>query len=459
MKNKKLNQRGQALVMIALAIVGLVGFAALAIDGGNVFSDRRHSQNSSDTSALAAALALTRGETNWKNFGLDRAINNGYDPSDGVTAVDIFLCSELDPPQIVNGMELTCTGKGLPADADWNEYVYVHIKSKVKLFFAPVVGWRQVINNTYSVAHTQKQEETALFPGFAIVSTMLDCPSSPPPFVVDGNSTTAVINAGILVDSNCDGSPRYAYKQGGSSTVETTTGVCVVGDAYSTDTVPAPTENCNPIDYSKYTLPNPTCTHEGEIIKNSTGVYTASPGLYGSNFRFDSIDDTPGGGSGGTIYLQKGIYCLYDGIDLHSTWTITTDLDNNGQYDVANEGVLFFVPHGVVTFNGSSHVDIHAVGSTMDGFPKEFVNCLIYLPPTNPSPVTLTGNDDSQFTGTILAPASLVTLAGSTLGVGFDSQIIGYAVKLTGDGNLNIHYNATNNMTTTTNPSLAQTGN
>src|SRR6266498_3740384 len=124
MKNKKLNQRGQALVMIALAIVGLVGFAALAIDGGNVFSDRRHSQNSSDTSALAAALALTRGETNWKNFGLDRAINNGYDPSDGVTAVDIFLCSELDPPQIVNGMELTCTGKGLPADADWNEYVY-----------------------------------------------------------------------------------------------------------------------------------------------------------------------------------------------------------------------------------------------------------------------------------------------------------------------------------------------
>jgi Flp pilus assembly protein TadG len=56
MKQAKLTERGQALIMIAFAIVGLVGFTALAIDGGAVFSDRRHSQNASDTSVTAAAL-------------------------------------------------------------------------------------------------------------------------------------------------------------------------------------------------------------------------------------------------------------------------------------------------------------------------------------------------------------------------------------------------------------------
>ena len=74
--------RGQALVLIALAAVGLFAFAALAIDGSRVFSDRRHSQNASDTSALAAALAecvITRPRpSNWKQPGRDRASSNGY---------------------------------------------------------------------------------------------------------------------------------------------------------------------------------------------------------------------------------------------------------------------------------------------------------------------------------------------------------------------------------------------
>ena len=44
------SQRGQALVMIALAAIGLFAFAALAIDGSTIFSDRRHAQNAADTS-------------------------------------------------------------------------------------------------------------------------------------------------------------------------------------------------------------------------------------------------------------------------------------------------------------------------------------------------------------------------------------------------------------------------
>ncbi len=56
----KSSERGQALVLIAFAAVGLFAFTALAIDGSRVYSDRRHAQNAADTSALAAALARIR---------------------------------------------------------------------------------------------------------------------------------------------------------------------------------------------------------------------------------------------------------------------------------------------------------------------------------------------------------------------------------------------------------------
>lgn len=452
MNRKKTDPRGQALVLIALAIVGLVGFTALAIDGGSVFSDRRHSQNTSDTASLAAALALTRNDANWKDAGLQRAISNGYNPSDGVTNVDVYLCSEL--PLTVNGFTLTCAGKGLPANADPAEYVYVHIKSRVKLFFAPVVQWKEVINHTDAVARSKKVEETKLFPGFALVSTMLDCPHyNHDPFTVNGNSGTTIVDAGILVNSNCT-SPQPAYDQGGSSSVQTDKGVCVVGAAESTNTIPAPTTNCSPIDVSQYTLPNPTCTHEGTIAKNSHGDWEATPGLYGPHFNFNSIDDV---NPAGNLKLQKGIYCFFDGINLQGTWDISTDLNYDGQYNSASEGVFFYVPQGDLTFNGSSHVDIHAIDSTVDNFPKEFVNYLIYVPPSNPATVKITGANGSQYTGTILAPQSYIVLNGGSGTVGLDSQVIGYAVAIEGNGTLDIHYKATDNATTTINPSLQQT--
>jgi len=54
MKAKKL-EHGQAAVLLALALVGLIAFAALAIDGGNAYLMRRNSQNASDAAAFAGS--------------------------------------------------------------------------------------------------------------------------------------------------------------------------------------------------------------------------------------------------------------------------------------------------------------------------------------------------------------------------------------------------------------------
>ena len=57
MKLKITTERGQALIIIALAMIGLVAMVGLAIDSGAKFSDMRHAQNAADTAAMAAALA------------------------------------------------------------------------------------------------------------------------------------------------------------------------------------------------------------------------------------------------------------------------------------------------------------------------------------------------------------------------------------------------------------------
>src|SRR4030095_1734695 len=98
-KQIQLKERGQALVMIAVAGVVLFAFAALAIDGSMVFSDRRHSQNASDTAVLAAALAKVQNESkgmtvDWHQVGLARAKDNSYDDADPVTEVQVTLCTQ-----------------------------------------------------------------------------------------------------------------------------------------------------------------------------------------------------------------------------------------------------------------------------------------------------------------------------------------------------------------------------
>lgn len=53
-----MNEKGQALVLAALAMVALMGFAAFAVDLGAVYVSRSDLQNAADAAALAAAADL-----------------------------------------------------------------------------------------------------------------------------------------------------------------------------------------------------------------------------------------------------------------------------------------------------------------------------------------------------------------------------------------------------------------
>jgi len=438
MKNK--HEKGQAIIIIAFAIVVLVGFAALAIDGGRVLSDRRHAQNAADTAAYAAALAKIKSE-NYTNAGLGRADSNGYDNNGTSNIVEVHLCSESG---------ITCV---LPTGAISSEYIQVKITSYVKTFFARVLGVNQLTNNVQAVARATTPVTSNWFSGKALVSTMAGCkgengdPNNP--FTVGGNGTTIVNNSGIFVNSACS----VAFVDNGNSNLVTTTqGTCVVGGIQSgvNGVTPPPVGHCGTqINLDNYILPDPDayCAQAGSIT-GSNGDYEATPGSYNTSGNQTFPDVSPSG----ILKLHKGVYCFYNGISLNANWEITTDLNGNGVHDSGSEGVFFYVPDGDVIFNGGSSLNVHAIDSS--DFPSTIQRYLFYIPLSNEANVTITGNTGSVYTGTILAPSSHCTLDGSGNTFSLDTQLICYDTTITGSGYIDITYTDANNAVTTTKPTI-----
>ncbi len=92
--------QGQVVVVFALSLITLLGFAGLAVDGGSTFAQRSNEQTASDLAALAGAndylingsldLAIARARevaaTNGFTHGTDStAVDVGLDTSNGIT--------------------------------------------------------------------------------------------------------------------------------------------------------------------------------------------------------------------------------------------------------------------------------------------------------------------------------------------------------------------------------------
>ena len=80
-------QRAQTMVLVALMLTVLLGFLALALDGGNAYLQRRRMQNAADAGALAGAKALCEG-SGWAiaaNTAQDYCVNRNGAESCTVT--------------------------------------------------------------------------------------------------------------------------------------------------------------------------------------------------------------------------------------------------------------------------------------------------------------------------------------------------------------------------------------
>lgn len=115
---------GQAIIIIALASIGLVAMMGLAIDGGRLFMMKRDTQNAADAAAVAAARALCTGREP-APFALAAAKVNGFDNDKAEYSVEVFS------PPISPGFAIEDDCKGC--------YVEVVLTSEMQPTFIGVV--------------------------------------------------------------------------------------------------------------------------------------------------------------------------------------------------------------------------------------------------------------------------------------------------------------------------------
>ena len=415
----KASEKGQALILITLVAIGLFAFAALAIDGSMAFSDKRHAQNAADTSALAAALAKIRGQ-NWATTvatARARAASNGYN-NDGVTnVVEVYLC---------NDVNATCDA--LPAGAKPEEYIQVKITSHVRTYFARVIGRDEVTNWVNAVTHAVPGYRTSTFGGNAMVALNTDaCPA----FDYGGGAVTTVTGSGIFINSRCDGTPPYnasnqALNSSSNNTTLTVPCFNIVGGNTVRPSSLITTGGCiSKTNNTAAFIPTPLTIYNKTNIPcgNAAGTYNATtlnPGNYSGAFP-----------PGNQTTMKPGIYCIDAGNQGFSL---------SGGQTLTGNNVLIYMKSGNVNWT-SGGVQL----SAMQGVSTDYDGLLLYLAQGNCSDVSITGNGTSRYVGTILAPCSLVKLAGgSSTGNQniLENQIIADLIQLTGSNTLNINYNA-----------------
>src|SRR3989304_5799234 len=120
---KRRGERGQALVLGALALVVLFGFTALSVDVGFSLRHRAVVQQAVDAAALAGAQALPDDRVLAEQLAKDFAEKNGVDPA---TVQATFRCT--------SEFQLACD----PAADRWDT-IQVSGEMDVPFFFAPVL--------------------------------------------------------------------------------------------------------------------------------------------------------------------------------------------------------------------------------------------------------------------------------------------------------------------------------
>lgn len=84
---KRLDNRGNAAILLCLAVTALFGFAALGIDMGLAYSEKIHLSNALDASALAASLELPNGDGKAVETAKEYLQENNVDPKDAVITI------------------------------------------------------------------------------------------------------------------------------------------------------------------------------------------------------------------------------------------------------------------------------------------------------------------------------------------------------------------------------------
>lgn len=429
MKNQSSTQQGQALIIIAIAFIGLLGFAALAIDGGMTYSDRRFTQNASDASSLAgagsAALHLENEHIFYNEFdcGLS-AVSEAEDLAiaTAINQANANTFSIDDNPADGSGVETSCDTSDNGSYIDKYIDVTTHISQTVQTGFLHMVYPGGMTNQIESTVRVRPRTPLAM--GYAIVGLNDDDCQGHQNGVMFSGSIEVQVDGGGVFSNGCmrgngsslivdvDESPvRYV------SELECDPSGC---PGFS----PTPDQATDALPEDSYVVPPPDCSGLPNKGKSTKGG-TISPGVY------TEIDLHA---SGDSLIMEPGLYCI--------TGSPKAMVISGGA--LQGLGVTIYALNGEVLLSGNAQIQLTAPSEYPDPSPA-IPGIVIYLAEGNDGAVELEGNSDTWITGTVFAPDGFIEAKGvSGTHPTMHTQLIAHDVEIGGNADIDINFDGSN---------------
>jgi Flp pilus assembly protein TadG len=416
---KRNTEKGQAIILLVFGVIGLLGAAALAIDGGQLYSNRRHAQNTTDTAAFSGALVVANSGASAPTFAVsgatlndardatgNRVAQNGYDYSS-----DPMVTFDPDSNSHVN-----ITGPHFDAGAYY--LVEVTMTTQLTTAFAHLMFGGPLETTITSTARARPSQ--SFLYGQAVVGMSVDkCKA----IWFQGSAETEITGGGVFSNAAPTGGCPSAEKSGSGDVVINDGDAAAAGDfdvQGSGSISPAPTSSAAQQQFAH--LPTPDCSG---LANRSDGGSVLEPGIY-SRIRITN----------GTVTLNPGMYCV----------TGSSGISITGG-NVTGTGVFFYLADGDVDIRGNAQVIFTAPTDLTDASGNQWGGMLFYMDYGNDGTLSFNGNGDTSYTGTIFAPSPpgnsgnhKCTLNGNSDDVGYNAQIICDSVMVTGNNDLNITY-------------------
>ncbi len=388
------------MVLVALGIIVVMGFAALAVDVGQFWSVRRDMQTAADAGAQAGAIALRLG-------------GNATTAANGATTVNGFTNGTKGVTVTVNNPPTSGTYAGN------TKYVEVIVRQPQSTYFMRVLGYATVTVGARSVASSVN--------GPACVYA-LD-PSSSGAITVSG-SATVTLDCGAIDDSS-----NSTGLNGNGGAVMTATNIGVSGGYSGSNFTPTPVTGIAPAPDPLSGLPAPTV---GSCTCTNAHVGTNNPNC--------------GTMTGGTDYLSPGTYC--GGIQVSGNNPIVFQsgiyiLDGGGMKVTATNAhlsgssVMFYNTQGYSSYDGISLSGSNLVNLSAPTT-GTYAGILFYQDrsiPVGSKSSTITGSSGSTFDGAMYFPTTSLSYSGSSSSNGY-TIIVGWDVTIGGNSTLGDNYSS-----------------
>lgn len=476
---KKSNEKGQIIVLLALSLVVVMMVAALAVDGGMIYSERRFAQNSADASSMAGGGAVLFSELEDANFSCPATpkynpnpgkfpeseknnlvvkaynaaksvatINNINDlPYLGYIVNDVSAYSNSDFGGLDgnHGVIISCTN---PESGVSSIDVIVRVTSQISTAFAHLFYSGDLVTTNESIVTILGAN--SLGKGNAIISLSKNCKSGNKGdgLFINGSASINIEEGGmhsnscLVINGNKTGKDNELTIEVPGITINDKTATINGNVGKLSDLIAKIIGEVDPIviDPPPY-KPDCSTLYTSKSTLNTKGIANA-PGWY------DKVSIT----NNDDVIFNPGIYCITGGFTI-----------NGGK--VYGNQVTFYIQDGSVTLagGGADKAEITlAAPIDKELYPLNY-GILFYMLESNPGTFTINGNNSSFYSGLIYVPSStifvggsseIVTLPGTLCDLApdldkceastFSTQFIGYQVIVTGDGNISITYTEDN---------------